>query len=179
MKRSPVAQAKGPSAAVLSDSGKSHGYLPFLGGFIHCTGLKSIWLYLSSLTLLQAIVVSKQSLESWLARNQTHLPQPNEEEEEEEVPEEISISDIVCKHDALDPSKAGRMKCINEVSADPAAMASKFNRRIRVPTRKYWLPDVRSRRRCIQAIFVQFASHKRTKVRISWPTEWQLGTKFP
>jgi hypothetical protein len=67
------------------------------------------------LTMLQAVVVSKQSLENWLARNQTHLPRTNDEEDG--APEELSISDILCEHGALDPSKASKMKCIDEVSA--------------------------------------------------------------
>lgn len=74
-----------------------------------------------SLTVLQAVVVSKQGLENWLVRNQTRLPKPNEEEG---VPEEISIPDILCEHGALDPSKAGNMKCINEVSAQLAVRMS-------------------------------------------------------
>ena len=82
---------------------------------------KSFDFVLPLLTVLQAVVVSKQSLEGWLARNQTHLPQPDEGEGE--ALEEISASDILCEHDALDPSKASRMKCINEASAESAAKA--------------------------------------------------------
>jgi len=97
-----------------------------------------------SLTVIQAVVVSKQGLEEWLARNQTHLPQPNDEDAG--VPEEISISDILCEHGALDPSQASRMKCISEVSTESNARASKLNRKIRVPTRRFRLPDAILRR---------------------------------
>ncbi|KAF9647555.1 cysteine proteinase [Thelephora ganbajun] len=62
--------------------------------------------------LTKAVVVSKQGLEKWLARNQTHPPQLNDEDAG--VLEEISISDILCEHGVLDSSKASHMKCINE-----------------------------------------------------------------
>ena len=89
-------------------------------------------------------MVSKRGLEKWLARNQTHLPQLNDEDAG--VPEEISISDILCEHGALDPPQASRMKCINEVSAEFTAGASKLDRKIRVPTRRFRLPDAILRR---------------------------------
>jgi hypothetical protein len=71
---------------------------------------------LTSLTSPQAVVASKRSLGHWLTRNQTHLPQPCNEDTG--ISEEISISDILCEHGALDPSKSSNMKCINEVSAE-------------------------------------------------------------
>ena len=55
--------------------------------------------------------MSKQGLEHWLNRYQTHLPK----DEDAEVPGEIPISDILCEHGVLDPSKSSHMKCINEV----------------------------------------------------------------
>ena len=76
----------------------------------------SFGLCLPSLIVLQAVVVSRQGLEKWLARNQTYLPQPTDKEIE--VLEEISISDVLCEHGALDPSQASSMKCINGVSVE-------------------------------------------------------------
>lgn len=121
-------------------------------------------------------MASKQSLEKWLARNQTHLPQPDEEEE---APEEISLSDILCEHDALDPSKASRMKCINEVSAESATRIRKLDRKIRVPMRRFWPPDARSHLYSTQATYVQFASQKHIKVRSPWSIERYSGTESP
>jgi hypothetical protein len=118
-------------------------------------------------------VVSKQSLEEWLARNQTHLPQPNDEAE---VPEEISTSAILCEHGALDPAQAGRMKCINEVSVESVARASELNRSVRVLTRKSWLWDASSRRCSTLTTSVQSASYRRIKVRDLRQTERCLGT---
>lgn len=89
-------------------------------------------------------MVSKQSLENWLARNQTHLPPPGGEEVG--APEEISVSDILCEHGALDPSQAGRMKCINEVSTESIIGARKLNSKIRAPTRRFRPLDVSSSR---------------------------------
>lgn len=121
--------------------------------------------------------MSKQSLEKWLSRNQTHLPQPDNEEGE--APEEISVSDILCEHDALDPLKAGRMKCINEVSAESAARTRKLDRQIRGPTERFQPPDARSRRCSTLATSVRFASRKHIKVRSPGSTERYLGTEFP
>ena len=123
--------------------------------------------------MLQAVVVSKRSLEEWLARNQTHLPQPNDEAG---VPEEISTSAILCEHGALDPAQADRMKCINEVSAESAAKVSKLNRKARVPTRRSWLRDASSRRCSTLTTSVRSASYKHTKVRNPRPTERRTGT---
>jgi len=91
-----------------------------VGSIISYKGPGLLCLHLPSLNVLQAVVVSRQGLEKWLARNQTHLPQPNEDME---VLEEICVLDILCEHSALDPSKANRMKCINEVSVESIARA--------------------------------------------------------
>ena len=109
-------------------------------------------------------MVSKQGLENWLARNQTFLPQSNDEGTG--ATEEISISDILCEHDALDPSKASNMKCINEVSAEPAVRCRKLDREIRVLTTRSWQPDATLRRCSTPKTSVQFASLKSIKVRV-------------
>jgi len=120
-------------------------------------------LCLPSLTALQAVVVSKQSLEKWLARNQTCLPQPTGEDVG--ALEEISISDILCEHGALDPSQASSMKCINEVSVEFAVRDSKLDRKTRLPTRTFWIPDASSRRCSTLITSAQFASRRHIKVR--------------
>lgn len=122
-------------------------------------------------------MVSKQSLEEWLARNQTHLPPPDDEESG--APEEISVSDILCEHDGLDPSKASRMKCINEVGPGSVAKASKPNSKVRLPTIRFRLPDACSRRCSTLATSVKFVSHKHIKVRDPRSAGISLGTKFP
>ena len=122
-------------------------------------------------------MVNKQGLEKWLARNQTHLPQPNDEDGG--VPEEISISDVLCEHEALDPSKAGRMKCINEVSADSAARTSKLYHKIRVHTRRFRLPDANSRRYSTLTMSVRYVSLNHIKVRNLRSTKRHSGTKSP
>jgi hypothetical protein len=109
-------------------------------------------------------VVSKQGLENWLASNQTYLPQSNDEDTG--VPEETPISDTLCEHGALDPSKASNMKCINEVSPEPTAGYRKLDRKIRVLTTRSWLPEATLRRCFTLKISVQFASSKRIKVRV-------------
>ena len=98
-----------------------------LGKYRLLQGLELLWLHLPLLTMLQAVVVSKQSLENWLARNQTHLPRANDEDDG--APEELSISDILCEHGALDPSRASNMKCINEVSAAFARRYCKLDKK--------------------------------------------------
>jgi hypothetical protein len=132
-------------------------------GNIISKGAELLQFCLSSLTVLQAVVVSRQSLEKWLARNQTCLPQPIDEDAG--VLEEISISDILCEHGALDPSQASSMKCINGVSVESAARDSKLDRKTRLPTRAFQLPDASSRRCSTLITFAQFASCKHIKVR--------------
>ena len=102
--------------------------------------------------MLQAVVVSKRGLENWLARNQTWLPQPSDEDPG--VPEEISISDILCDHGALDPSKASNMKCINEVRAESAVRYHKLDCKIRVLTKTSWQLDPTSRHCSTLATYV-------------------------
>ena len=126
-----------------------------------------------SLIILQAVVVSKQSLESWLACNQSYLPQPNDDDAG--VREEISVSDILCEHGALDPSQASRMKCINEAGAKSAARVGKLNLRIRTPTRRFWLLDASSPHYSILATSAQFASRKHTKVRNLQPRDTRVS----
>lgn len=130
-------------------------------------------LYLPSLNILQAVVVSKQGLENWLARNQTRLPQSNDEGAE--VPEEIPISDITCEHGALDPSKASSMKCVNEVSADSTVRYHKSDHKIRVLTTRSWPPGATSRHCSTPITSVQSASPKRTKVRVPPTINSHLG----
>lgn len=129
------------------------------------------------LTVFQAVVASKQSLESWLVRNQTHLPQPNEEEAG--VLEEISVSDILCEHSSLDPSQASRMKCINEVSAESVARVDQLNNKIRLPTKRFRPLDASSRRWFTLTTSVKFVSRKHIKVRNLQPIGRHLGTEFP
>lgn len=133
-------------------------------------------LCLPSLTFSQAVVVSKQSLENWLARNQTHLSKPNEESVG--VPEEISMSDILCEHGALDPSKASDMKCINEVSAEFTTKYGKPYHKIRVHTKRSWLLDAPSHHCSIPTTSVQFASRNCTKVRDLRAINRHPDTKF-
>lgn len=134
-----------------------------MGNVISCKGPELLRLRLPSLTALQAVVVSKQSLEKWLARNQTCLPQPTGEDVG--ALEEISISDILCEHGALDPSQASSMKCINRVSARLAVRDSKLDHKTRLPTRAFWLPGASSRRCSALITSAQFASRRHTKVR--------------
>ena len=106
-----------------------------MGSVTFCKGLDLFSLCLLSLITFQAVVVNKHGLEKWLTRNQTHLPQPSDEDGG--VPEEISIPDILCEHGALDPSQASRMKCINEVSTESTVRGSELNRKTRVPMTRF------------------------------------------
>lgn len=134
-----------------------------MGRITSCKGLELLRLCLPSLTMLQAVIVSKQGLEKWLARNQTYLPQPTNEDAG--VLEEISVSDILCVHGGLDPSQASQMKCINEVSVGTATRSGKLDRKTRVPTRRFWLLDASSHRCSTPTTSAQSASHKPIKVR--------------
>lgn len=126
--------------------------------------------------MLQSVVVSKQGLENWLARNQTRLPQPNGEDGG--APEDIYISDILCEHGALDPSKASNMKCINEVGAESAVGYRKLDRKIRVLTTRSWQLDATSHRCSTLTTSVRFASSKRIKVRVSCTIDGHLDTDY-
>ena len=109
--------------------------------------------------------MSKRGLEEWLARNQTYLPQTTGAGEDSEVLEEISVSDILCGHDGLDPSQANRMKCINEVSMESVTRDGKLHHVTRVPTRKFWLPGANLCHYATLATSARFASHKHIRVR--------------
>lgn len=122
-------------------------------------------------------MVSKHGLEKWLARHQTRLPQPDDENPG--VPEEVSISDILCEHGALDPSKASDMKCINEVSAQYIIGYCELDLKIRVLTTKSWQPDATSRHYFTLTTSVRFASPKRIKVRVPPMIARNIETTLP
>ena len=121
--------------------------------------------------------MSKLGLEDWLARNQTRPPQPNDEDGG--VGEEISISDILCEHAALDPSKASDMKCINEVRAEPVVRYRELDDKIRVPTKRSWQLDALSPRCSTLTTSVQFASQGLIKVRVSLMNDEYLDNESP